>query len=161
MEPNGSAQALSHVHPEGAIPPQLSSQELPVPGPGPGPGPVAQFPPQSSPQDVAQRLSHSVSQQKLSRAHTQSSQGHPSHPGRALSMQPSAVGSAQEPSIPQLRPAGHSPQEPPHPSFPQFLLVQSGMHPPRHVFSAVQVKPGSQIPQIPPHPSAPHSLPAQ
>ena len=61
----------------------------------------------------------------------------------------------------QLESAPHVPHEPPQPSSPQFLPLQSGVHAAVHRPSAAQngaLTP--QVPHEPPQPSSPHCLPA-
>ena len=55
-------------------------------------------------------------------------------------------------------PAEHEPHEPPHPSEPQVLPVQLGVHVETHLPAAEHV-PSAQVPQEPPHPLGPHERP--
>ena len=59
----------------------------------------------------------------------------------------------------QMLPPGHVPQLPPHPSEPQVLPEQAGVH--TQAPAAEQVVAVPHVPQEPVQPSLPHALPVQ
>jgi hypothetical protein len=64
------------------------------------------------------------------------------------------------PAASHVRPDGHVPHEPPHPSSPHATPVQSGMHDATHV-PLMHVWPAPHVPHDPPQPSPPQVRPPQ